>query len=99
MGRGIESLSLFKVPVLRYQDRLSFTFSGEAFDPRVTKADWTLVVIFLPKTVAPTSQGVVGHALERTPKGMTVPVIHVPYDAIPIVFMVPDSGGKAPGSP
>ncbi|HJV49412.1 MAG TPA: hypothetical protein VJ549_09075 [Geothrix sp.] len=92
--RKDQVLPLFQVPVLHFQDRLEFTFSGEAFDPRVTQADWTLVVVFLPKTVAPTEKGVVSLALHRTPAGMVVDPIPVPYDAIPMVFLVPDTGGR-----
>ncbi len=92
--RKNESLPLFQAPVLRYQDRLAFTFSGEAFDPRVTQADWTLVVVFLPRTVAPTEKGVVSLTLSRTPQGMVAPQVSVPYDSIPMIFLLPDSGGR-----
>ncbi|MDE3034074.1 MAG: hypothetical protein KGI56_10450, partial [Acidobacteriota bacterium] len=60
-----EHLPLFQVPVLRYEDQLQISLSGEAFDPRVTQADWTLVVVFLPRTVAPTDRGVVELRLKR----------------------------------
>jgi hypothetical protein len=79
---------------LHFQDRLDFTFSGEAFDPRVTQADWSLIVVFLPRTIAPTAKGVVSLELARTPAGMSAPGISVPYDAIPMIFLVPDSGGR-----
>ena len=59
------SLPLFQVPLLKFQDRLELAFSGEAFDRRVTRADWSLVVVFLPRTVAPTEQGVVDARLVR----------------------------------
>ena len=34
-------LPLFQVPVLKYKDQLELAFSGEAFDQRVTSADWS----------------------------------------------------------
>lgn len=92
--RKDRSLPLFQVPVLRFQDRLAFSFSGEAFDPRVTQADWSLIIVFLPRTIAPTAKGVVSLELARTPAGMIAPAITVPYDAIPMIFLVPDSGGR-----
>jgi hypothetical protein len=92
---GAEALlPLFQVPVLRYQDRLELAFSGEAFDRRVTSADWSLIVVFLPKTVVPTDQGVVDFRLKRKGDLMVVPPIPVPYDSIPMIFLVPDKGGR-----
>ncbi len=88
------SLPVFQVPVLKFQDRLELSFSGEAFDQRVTRADWSLVVVFLPKTVAPTDQGVVSFRLKRKGDEMMVPSIPVPYDSIPMIFLVPDKNGR-----
>ncbi|NTV73192.1 MAG: hypothetical protein HGA66_03180 [Holophaga sp.] len=88
------SLPMFQVPVLKFQDRLDLSFSGEAFDPRVTRADWSLIVVFLPKTVAPTDQGVVSCRLKRKGDEMAVPSIPVPYDSIPMIFLVPDKNGR-----
>jgi len=88
------SLPVFQVPVLKFQDRLELSFSGEAFDQRVTRADWSLVVVFLPKTVAPTDQGVVSCRLKRKGDEMIVPSIPVPYDSIPMIFLVPDKNGR-----
>ena len=94
-GEGVEaSLPLFQVPVLEFGDRLEMSFTGEAFDPRVTRADWSLVVVFLPKTVAPTEQGVVSFRLKRKAERMTVPDIPVPYDSIPMLFLIPDKTGR-----
>ncbi len=88
------SLPLFRVPVLQYQDSLELSFSGEAFDPRVTRADWSLIVVFLPRTVAPTDQGVVDFRLKRKGGTMAAPAIPVPYDSIPMIFLVPDKNGR-----
>lgn len=88
------SLPVFQVPVLKFQDRLELSFSGEAFDQRVTRADWSLIVVFLPKTVAPTDQGVVSCRLKRKGDEMAVPSIPVPYDSIPMIFLVPDKNGR-----
>lgn len=88
------SLPLFQVPVLKFQDTLELSFSGEAFDQRVTRADWSLIVVFLPKTVAPTDQGVVSFRLKRKGEEMIVPPIRVPYDSIPMIFLVPDKNGR-----
>jgi hypothetical protein len=86
---------LFTVPVLRYQDRLDLSLAGEAFDPRVSRADWSLVVVFLPRTIAPTDQGVVDVRLKRGKDGrMGAAPIAVPYDSIPMLFLVPDSSGR-----
>lgn len=87
-------LPLFQVPVLRYQDRVEVSLSGEAFDPRVTQADWTLIVVFLPRTVAPTERGVVELRLKRKGEAMMVAPFTAPYDAIPMFFLVPDTGGR-----
>lgn len=87
-------LPLFRTPVLRYRDRVEITLSGEAFDPRVTRSDWTVITVFLPRTVAPTSQGVTELRLRRQGGKMVAPALHVPYDAIPMFFLVPDNGGK-----
>lgn len=88
------SLPLFQVPLLKFQDRLELAFSGEAFDRRVTRADWSLVVVFLPRTVAPTEQGVVDAKLVRKGDRMAAASITVPYDSIPMLFLVPDTGGR-----
>ena len=87
-------LPLFQVPVLRYRDRVEITLSGEAFDPRVTQADWTLIVVFLPRTVAPTERGVVELRLRRKGPDMVAAPFTAPYDAIPMFFLVPDAGGR-----
>jgi hypothetical protein len=88
------ALPLFQVPVLEYQDLLELSFSGEAFDQRVTDADWSLIVVFLPKTVAPTDQGVVSLRLKHKAGRMVVPAIRVPYDSIPMIFLIPDKNGR-----
>ena len=88
------SLPLFQVPVLRYQDRVAMSLSGEAFDPRVTHADWSLIVVFLPRTVAPTDRGVMELRLKRKGDEMVAASFTAPYDAIPMFFLVPDSGGS-----
>lgn len=93
-GGGDTSLPLFQVPVLQFQDRLELAFAGEAFDRRVTSADWSVVVVFLPKTIAPTEQGVVAFPLKRKGDRVVVPPILAPYDAIPMIFLVPDRGGR-----
>lgn len=93
-GHRTERLPLFQVPVLRYQDRIEVSFTGEAFDPRVTQADWTLIVVFLPRTVAPTERGVVELRLRRKGEARVADPFTVPYDAIPMFFLVPDSGGR-----
>ena len=87
-------LPLFQVPVLRYQDRVEVSLSGEAFDPRVTRSDWTLIAVFLPRTVAPTTQGVAELRLKREGGQMVARAFQAPYDAIPMFFLVPDSGGR-----
>lgn len=87
-------LPLFQVPVLHYEDRVEVRLSGEAFDPRVTQADWTLVVVFLPRTVAPTERGVVELRLKRKGDAMVAAPFTAPYDAIPMFFLVPDTGGR-----
>lgn len=87
-------LPLFQVPVLRFQDQLEISLSGEAFDPRVTQADWTLIVVFLPRTVAPTERGVVELRLKRKGETMVAAPFTAPYDAIPMFFLVPDTGGR-----
>ncbi len=89
-----QTLPLFQTPVLRYQDRVEISLSGEAFDPRVTRSDWTLIAVFLPRTVAPTTQGVAELRLKRQGGQMVAPVLQAPYDAIPMFFLVPDSGGR-----
>jgi hypothetical protein len=95
VGTAAEAtLPLFQVPVLNYHDKLELAFAGEAFDTRVTSADWTLIVVFLPKTVAPTDQGVVDFRLKRKDGRMVVPTISVPYDSIPMIFLVPDKNGR-----
>lgn len=98
LRRGVDGkdqmLPLFQVPVLRYLDRLEISFSGEAFDPRVTQSDWTLITVFLPRTVAPTAQGVTELRLKRQGGEMVASVFQAPYDAIPMFFLVPDSGGR-----
>jgi len=91
---GPSVLPLFQVPVLAFDDKLELSFSGEAFDQRVTPADWSLIVVFLPKTVAPTDQGVVDFRLRRKDGRMVVPPIPVPYDSIPMIFLVPDRNGR-----
>jgi hypothetical protein len=91
-------LPLFQVPVLDYKDELKLSFSGEAFDKRVTSADWSAIVVFLPKTVAPTSQGVVSFRLNPGARGggpgMTIPDISVPYDSVPMICLIPDRNGR-----
>lgn len=87
-------LPLFQVPVLRYEDRVEVSLRGEAFDPRVTQVDWTLVVVFLPRTVAPTERGVVELRLKRKGEAMVADPFTAPYDAIPMFFLVPDTGGR-----
>jgi hypothetical protein len=87
-------LPLFQVPVLKYQDQLELAFSGEAFDQRVTSADWSAVVVFLPKTIAPTGQGVVDNRLRRKGDQMVIPPITVPYDSIPMIFLIPDKNAR-----
>ncbi|HEX9081692.1 MAG TPA: hypothetical protein VF768_05395, partial [Holophagaceae bacterium] len=87
-------LPLFQVPVLRYQDEVAISLSGEAFDPRVTQADWTLIAVFLPRTVAPTDRGVVELRLKRKGNAMVAAPFKAPYDAIPMFFLVPDTGGR-----
>jgi hypothetical protein len=89
-----QALPLFQTPVLRYQDRVEISLSGEAFDPRVTRSDWTLIAVFLPRTVAPTTQGVAELRLKRQGGQMVAPILQAPYDAIPMFFLVPDSGGR-----
>ncbi len=93
-GHPPEHLPLFQVPVLRYEDQVQISLSGEAFDPRVTQADWTLVVVFLPRTVAPTDRGVVELRLKRKGDAMVAAPFKAPYDAIPMFFLVPDTGGR-----
>ena len=88
------ALPLFQVPVLKFEDKLELSFAGEAFDQRVTSADWSLVVVFLPKTVAPTDQGVVSFKLKHKVDRMVVPVISVPYDSVPMLFLIPDKNGR-----
>ncbi len=87
-------LPLFQVPVLKFKDKLELAFSGEAFDQRVTDADWSLIVVFLPRTVAPTDQGVVDFRLKRKDGRMVVPPILAPYDSVPMIFLVPDKNGR-----
>ena len=87
-------LPLFQVPVLKFKDKLELAFSGEAFDQRVTRADWSLIVVFLPRTIAPTDQGVVDFTLKRKDDRMVVPAIPVPYDSIPMIFLIPDKNGR-----
>jgi hypothetical protein len=91
---GASTLPLFQVPVLNFQDRLELSFAGEAFDTRVSSADWSLIVVFLPKTIAPTDQGVLAFRLKRKDGRMVVPSITVPYDSIPMIFLVPDKNGR-----
>ena len=93
-GAQDEVLPLFQVPVLKYQDKLELAFAGEAFDQRVTRADWSLVVVFLPRTVAPTNQGVVDFRLKRKGDHMEVPVMTAPYDSVPMIFLIPDKSGR-----
>jgi hypothetical protein len=87
-------LPMFQVPVLKYQDQLELAFSGEAFDQRVTSADWSAVVAFLPRTIAPTDQGVVDFRLKRKGDQMVIPSITVPYDSIPMIFLIPDKNAR-----
>ena len=87
-------LPLFQVPVLKLQDKLDLSFSGEAFDQRVTSADWSLIVVFLPRTIAPTDQGVVDYTLKRKDDRMVIPTISVPYDSIPMIFLIPDKNAR-----
>ena len=91
---GPSVLPLFQVPVLKFQDKLDLSFSGEAFDQRVTSADWSLIVVFLPRTIAPTDQGVVDYTLKRRDDRMVVPSISVPYDSIPMIFLIPDKNAR-----
>lgn len=93
-GGAESALPLFRVPVLKFRDRLELEFSGEAFDPRITPAVWSVVVVFLPKTVAPTDQGVVAHRLQRKAGKMTLPPIEAPYDSVPMVFLIPNKNGR-----
>jgi len=93
-GSAPSELPLFQVPVLKFKDELELAFSGEAFDPRVTDADWTLIVVFLPRTIAPTDQGVVDFRLQRKDGRMVVPPIRAPYDSIPMIFLIPDKNGR-----
>jgi len=87
-------LPLFQVPVLAFGDKLDLAFSGEAFDRRVTSADWSLVVVFLPRTIAPTEQGVVDYPLKRKGDRMVIPTLSVPYDSIPMIFLIPDQNAR-----
>jgi hypothetical protein len=87
-------LPLFQVPVLAFKDRLELSFAGEAFDRRVTDAEWSAIVVFLPRTVAPTDQGVVDFRLAAKDGRMVVPPIQVPYDSVPMIFLVPDRNGR-----
>jgi hypothetical protein len=87
-------LPLFQVPVLDYQDKLDLSFGGEAFDHRVTSADWSVIVVFLPRTIAPTDQGVVDYVLKRKDERMVIPSISVPYDSIPMIFLIPDKNAR-----
>ena len=87
-------LPLFQVPVLKFKDKLELAFSGEAFDQRVTDADWSLIVVFLPRTIAPTDQGVVDFRLKRKDGRMVVPPIRAPYDSVPMIFLIPDKNGR-----
>ena len=88
------TLPLFQVPVLRFKDRLDLAFSGEAFDTRVTDAEWSLIVVFLPRTIAPTEQGVVDFRMKRKDERMVVPPITVPYDSIPMIFLIPEKNAR-----
>lgn len=92
--RGGASLPLFQVPVLNYKDQLELAFSGEAFDQRVTRADWSVIVVFLPRTIAPTDQGVVDFPLKHKDDRMIIPTIPVPYDSIPMIFLIPDHNAR-----
>ena len=94
-GNGEQAaLPLFQVPVLKFRDKLELSFAGEAFDQRVTSADWSLIVVFLPRTIAPTDQGVVGYPLKYKDDRMVVPTISVPYDSIPMIFLIPDRNAR-----
>ena len=93
-GPEATSLPLYQVPVLKFRDQLELSFAGEAFDERVTTAAWSLIVVFLPKTVAPTDQGVVSYRLQHKGGRMVVPAIEVPYDSIPMLFLIPDKTGR-----
>ncbi len=95
MGKNEQSiLPLFQVPVLKFQDKLELSFAGEAFDQRVTGADWSVIVVFLPRTIAPTDQGVVDFTLKRKDERMVIPAISVPYDSIPMIFLIPDKNAR-----
>jgi len=94
-GNGEQAtLPLFQVPVLNFRDKLELSFAGEAFDQRVTSADWSLIVVFLPRTIAPTDQGVVDFPLKHKDDRMVVPTISVPYDSIPMIFLIPDRNAR-----
>lgn len=93
-GSAETHLPLFQAPWVKFGDRLEVAFSGEAFDPRVTPADWSFVVVFLPRTVAPTDKGVVDFRLKKKGGEMVVPPIVVPYDSIPMLFLLPDRNGR-----
>jgi hypothetical protein len=93
-GASETLLPLFQTPWVKFGDRLEVAFSGEAFDPRVTPADWSFVVVFLPRTVAPTDKGVVDFRLKKKGGEMVVPSIAVPYDSIPMLFLLPDRNGR-----
>jgi hypothetical protein len=95
LGGGEQAeLPLFQVPVLKFKDSLELSFAGEAFDQRVSDADWSLIVVFLPRTVAPTDQGVVDFRLKRQDGRMVVPPILAPYDSVPMIFLIPDRNGR-----
>jgi hypothetical protein len=95
LGKNEKSIMpLFQVPVLQFQDQLELSFSGEAFDLRVTSADWSVIVVFLPRTIAPTDQGVVDFTLKRKDGRMVMPAISVPYDSIPMIFLIPDHNAR-----
>jgi len=95
LGSGEQSeLPLFQVPVLKFKDKMELSFAGEAFDQRVTDADWSLIVVFLPRTIAPTDQGVVNFRLKRKDGRMVVPPILAPYDSIPMIFLIPDKNAR-----
>jgi len=51
-------------------------------------------VVFLPRTIAPTDQGVVDFTLKRQDERMVIPAIQVPYDSIPMIFVIPDKNGR-----
>ena len=92
--RAGAALPLFQVPVLQFKDQLELAFSGEAFDQRVTRADWSVIVVFLPRTIAPTEQGVVDFPLKHKEDRMVIPAISVPYDSIPMIFLIPDHNAR-----